>query len=203
MDNPSALNTPDRNRARNIILLIIILIVAATAYLLFSNRGSKLPKPNTQPTLDVQNIVNTYLQAKEDRVGADRTTTTSWLNDIKPVVTSGLLDSLQPKGTSPTSNVPYNYTYAHNNDYIVRVSISNCKWSSEGLKPTSSNGVDHGVIICKLVDETVNRTSQQAIPPSSLQFGWPYSGQQQSPVLGLVKQNGHWLIEGDATGNNR
>jgi hypothetical protein len=172
-------------------LLLLFLFIG-----LLWEHSNKAPRADSSVSKEALAAISRYEQAKQNSVGADQTSPSSWLNEIKPITTPSFWSSLQPNSSSTTSDVSYDYTYAHQNNLVVRISLSNCYWSSIYAKPTANSGV----VLCGLNDTTINSKTGQTVPVDSLQFGWTRTGKQTPPNLTLVKLNNHWLIESDNTG---
>ena len=170
-----------------------ILMTGVVVLLIMSNRG---PKPGGRPEKAVLDIVQTYVQAREDAIGADMASPTTWLDSIKPIVTSAWLNTLQPSENASTGNVPFDFVTAHQNSYVVKASLSNCSWDSILQKPSG----DRGLVVCNLNDKTINRTTGAEINASNLPFGWSFTGKQTPVQISVVKQNDKWLVDGDSTG---
>lgn len=196
--------TANKRTARILPFVIIglLLIVVVAIYTLGQKQSAELPEVGSEPEQAVLDIVERYVQAKENRVGADQKTATDWLNTVKPIVTKTMFERLKPSGKIITSSIPFNYTYAHQKKYIVKTELDKCIWGGEGFKPSKDeNGGIRGVVVCSLIDKTVSSETGSEVPASNIEFGWPYNGKQQSPVIELTLRNGQWLINADETGN--
>ncbi len=170
-----------------------LLMLGVVGLLILSNRG---PKPGGRPEKAVLDVVQTYVQAREDAVGADMGSPTSWIDRVKPIVTSAWYDTLKPPEVAPTGNVPFDFVTAHQNSYVVKASLTNCSWDSILQKPSS----DMGLVVCNLKDKTINRTTGAEISAGSLPFGWSFTGSQTPVQINMIKQGSKWLVGGDSTG---
>jgi hypothetical protein len=176
--------------------VLMLAIIAGAILLPRLNGHNAAPEPDSDVPAEVLAAISTYEQAKENSVGADQPSPTSWLEKIKPVTTKVFWNSLQPVPSAATGGAPYDYTYAHQNNLVVKARVSGCYWSSVYSKPTASNGV----VICSLGDTTLDHNTGREVPASSLQYGWTRTGKQMPSKLLLEKQAGKWLIGGDSTG---
>jgi hypothetical protein len=172
------------------LLLLIIVVVVIGA------RKNAAPQGGKAPSAEVLAVVQKYIQAQEDSVGADQSSPTSWIDGLKSITTTAWFAKLQPVDNPSTGTTPYNFTLAHQNNYTVKANLSGCAWDNITLKPTA----DKGLVNCSLSDETIQRTTGKSIPAADLPFGWTAVGPQDSPRLVLVKQAGKWLVNGDLSG---
>jgi hypothetical protein len=176
----------------------ILLIIVISIFAFMHPRKDQLSAGKVLPD-EVLSTVRQYIQAREDSLGADQSSPTSWINSIKNISTQKWYNQLQPPADSSTGSTPYNYTFAHQNGYIVRASLSNCGLNDILLKPAQ----DRALVACSLEDQTIKKSSGESISSSDLPFGWPYVGRQTAPQIIIVKENGKWLVDGDATGQGQ
>jgi hypothetical protein len=182
-------------KKRTILIAAVLLVVVAVIVLATYHKNSA-PQGGKTPSKDALNAVQVYIQAQENSVGADQASPTSWINKVKSVTTASWFSKLQPVADPTTGTIPYNYTFAHQKNYVVKANLSGCVWDNILLKPSATRGI----VNCSLQDETINKGSGTSIPASDLPFGWVAVGKQASPRLVLLNQNGKWLIDGDLTG---
>jgi hypothetical protein len=169
----------------------LIFLVALT--LLATNKSSR------QPSSEAIAAVTQYLQAREDSVGADHTTPTAWLDSVKPIITPSWLAALTPRGMPSTGDVNNEYRLAHEQGYVVKATVSGCAWNNILLQSTSSKGA----IACGLTDSTIEKGTGQEIPAEQLPFEWTRTGHQAPATIIVERQNGHWLVSKDATGQGQ
>ncbi len=183
-----------QSRTRYLIIISVVIFGAIfITYLLTNKPKNATSKIDTRPPREAIAAVETYVKARENSVGADQASSTAWLNSIRTIVSAALYRELQPNPSSSTSTTSNEYITAHSSGYIVDAQLSNCAWDLEIGRPTETSGT----IFCDLNDTTLDQTSKQAVPTSSLPFGWTRSGSQNSTVVSVVKQNGKWLVSKD------
>jgi hypothetical protein len=175
-------------------LIIALALIIFLAIYSHSNNQTPLKSGKTLPD-EVLNVAKQYIQAREDSMGADQSSPTSWVNSVKGVLSEDWFNKLQPPASSTTGSTPYNFTFAHQNGYVIKSNLSHCGVNDILFKPTDSNAV----VACSLEDQTVKQSTGVAIAAADLPLGWSYVGKQTPPQILLVKQNGKWLIDGDAT----
>ncbi len=163
-----------------------------------SSSPSSPKLPNPHPPQEVLAVVNAYIQARENAVGADQTTPTAWIAKVQQITTTSWFTELQPKGDSSTAGGLADYYLAHRNGYIVKTRLSQCIWDFKIALPTANNGV----VYCELNDTTVSQATGAVISASSLPFGWSHTGRQIPLTLKLVKQNHSWLVNEDISGGD-
>jgi len=185
-----------RNKRLLVTCLATILVLVVAIGILTKRNNAPAPKAYSTPSQAVLSVIDKYLQARENSIGVDQSSPSSWLSTIKPLVTQEWFMHLQPAQNPSTSSIPYDYTYAHQNGYIIRATTSNCYWQGVYGKPTSANGT----ILCSLTDKAIDQKTGKEVPASSLEFGWVHTGQQPPPILVLIKQGSGWLISEDDTG---
>ncbi len=189
----------EKPRNRLYLYLVSLVVLAIIGMLIIktlhhsNSQKTQLSNINVKPAQDAINVVTKYLQAREDSVGADQASPTSWLGRVKSITTSSWYSQLQPSGSTQTSSVSSEYQVAHSKGYIVKASASNCFWSLEAMTPTANEGV----MYCGLVDATVQRSTGNKLPAATLPFGWSRSGTQPAATLHVIKQNGNWLVDDD------
>jgi hypothetical protein len=172
------------------------LIIGAVAFIaiviivgLFTNGPTKKPTSAGVPDSIIK-PVTTYIQAHEDAIGADQTSPTSWLDSVKSVTTIEWFKSLQPSQDNSTGSASFPYTTAHENDYKVVAKVSDCNWVGVTPDPDTATSVK---VLCSVYD-SVTTTKGDAVPSSSLPYGWSSVGQQAPVVLSLVKHSSSWLV---------
>ena len=176
-----------------IVLIFVLLVLAA----LKSNTVAPAPKaPNTTAPADAIAVATRNITAREDSVGADQSSPISWTNAITTITTPDWLAKLQPDPNGSTAGGLGEDNVAHNQGFLVRASVSNCRWNLEASEPTTSAGI----IFCDLSDTTISQAGGQQVPDLSLPSGWTHTGTQIAPTIGLIKQNGVWLVNDDSTG---
>lgn len=181
-------------------LIAVLILVAGIILALRDSNNSKLPSAgNSQPPQAAVRVTSVYLQAREDSVGFDQSSPTSWLNTVKSITTPAWFARLQPNPDTPTTNVPGDYRLAHSHHFKVRADVSNCVWDRQIAVPTSSSGT----MSCSIYDNTINAATGTIVPLASLPFGWAHNGQQLPAIISLVKQNGTWLVGLDTSGQGQ
>lgn len=190
-----ASNMP-RKRLVAFVIVLVIVIFAILLGLMLGARQSNAPEAYSKPSDEVMAVVTKYIQSREDSIGADQSSPTSWLKDVKAITTASWFASLQPVSNPSTGGVPYSYTYAHQKSYVVKANLNTCYWEGLSGGPTKNGGT----VLCALSDTTIDMDSGKVIPASSLQIGWTRTGKQLAPRLELVMQNHQWLVNGDSSG---
>jgi hypothetical protein len=174
--------------------LIIIFMLLLVAWLSLSGAGK--PEAGKEPSKEVLDVVRAYVQAQQNSVGADQVSPNSWVNQVKSLTTDSWFKTLTPSTSPSTGETPYNYTYAHQNNYTVKAALSGCLWDST-LSPPNRQA---GLVDCRLEDQTIDRDTGQTVPASELPFSWTAVGEQMDPRISVVKRDGKWLVNGDLTG---
>lgn len=193
-------------KKRRLLVVVGALIVLGGAAFYWIGRGKTPPTTNpaastTQdnkyiPQKEVTAVVQKYVQARENRVGDNHHRPTDWLLEVQTITTPGWFATLQPSSKNPTGNASAEYYTAHDNHYVVKARVSGCMWDVEDKKPTATSGD----VYCDLTDTTYSSVSDQEVPSGQLPFGWTHFGPQTPVVLEMVKQDGKWLVNEDATG---
>lgn len=179
--------------ALGVVLLVGVLYLFVQPRVDKKNSGyNEVPPPSSE----IVELVTKYLQARENSVGSNQSSPTSWIDEVKPLVTSNWLGALHPKSDTTTGNANAEYTIAHENNYTVKATVSDCIWDIEQAEPTASDGV----IYCDVTDSTVLHTSGNTTAAENLPFGWSRNGPQNPATIKVVKLNGKWLISYDNTG---
>jgi hypothetical protein len=189
------------------LFFIVMILAVLVANSLHSKKSSSINNANetdenrsisTLPQV-VLDEVNTYIAAREDSVGVDQTSPTSWLDNIKTITTPTFYSSLVPDPNSPTSSVGNEYYVGHTSGYIVDAVISGCTWDLGTTQPKGS--LSSVYVFCNLVDSTIDRASGGPVSIASMPFGWTHYGTRPSPTIGLVKdKTGKYLINEDTVG---
>lgn len=153
--------------------------------------------PGAKPPTDAINTTTSYIQARENSIGADQTSPNSWLSSIQSISTPAWFNSLQPKQDPLMGSETNDYRTAHQNNYIIKTTLRNCIWDFKITRPTSTTGV----IYCELTDTTLYNSTKATVPNPLLPFGWTRTGNQIPAILYLIKQNNVWLVNKDGLGN--
>jgi hypothetical protein len=152
-----------------------------------STPGSTAPTTVPQLPQGVLSTADNYIQAREDSVGEDQASESSWFATIQPDTTAAFLAELQQDGEINNGD----YITAHNDGFTVKADVSGCTWS---LTDSTS-----GTLSCSLTDQTISAASGTEADPVTIPFGWTHNGQQPAVILNFVDQNNVWLISGDTT----
>jgi hypothetical protein len=149
-------------------------------------------------------LIQQYLSDREDSIGADQTSTTSWLTQVTPLMTANGLASANDYGPYSTAG---DYGVAHQYNWVIQVKLTYCTWAT----PTPSDlpsattttapplTATSGEVTCTFDDTVLNSATKAVIAPSQLPYGWLTTGPQPVATLALVNQNGQWLIDNDLT----
>jgi len=159
------------------------------------------PTPQNPIPAAILATIKSYASARENSIGANQTSPTSWLTQVAPLMTAAGLASA--KQYSPLSTGG-SYAIAHQNNWIISASVTNCVWASQENEPTGQTvpsttvgPLTQASVNCVLNDTVEDSTSHQPIPSASLPYGWDRAGPQPPLSLVLVNQNGKWLISSD------
>ncbi len=205
------LPTPSTSR-KKLVVGMVVLVLAIVIAIIGASSFHKTPKGSTPApskpsgttnTTGVQTsalaVVNKYLQAREDSVGVDQSSPTSWILSVQPITTTAWYAQLQPPTNSSTGTVGASYYIARSHNYIVKADATSCVWDDEIIQHTSTTGA----IRCGLSDVTIDKTTSLPVQASTIPFGWVYTGQQIPPIIWVVNQNGTWLVNNDTTGQGQ
>jgi hypothetical protein len=171
-----------------LIALMLILGVATTGKKKAITKvdSTKVPAAIVQPA-------SAYIAGREDAIGDDQTSPSSWTNSVKNSITANWYQSLQPVQNSSTGSTPYTYTVAHDNHYRVSAKVTNCIWV--GSTPNIST-IKSVTVACSIYD-TVVHDNGSIVEASSLPYGWGNVGRQPVTVVTLEKQGSSWLVSGE------
>ncbi|HVS58458.1 MAG TPA: hypothetical protein VHD60_01835 [Candidatus Saccharimonadales bacterium] len=195
--NYPAIAPPEAPLRRNrliVIGVVLVFFVALLFLVFYRSHPSSSQNIAAAPPQPAISVVEAYVQAREDQVGADQPSPTSWLAIIKPLTTSSWFTQLQPPSQS-AGGAGADYFTAHTQGYVVKASLSNCVWNTN-VTPTTTQGV----ISCALSDSVIQQSTGQAVPASSLPFGWTRNDRQLPVTIKVVNQSGKWLVDSDLSG---
>jgi hypothetical protein len=94
--------------------------------------------------------------------------------------------------------VDANYYVAHQNHWVVKVSLTKCEWLSPTLATLTATS---GVVSCAVSDTVVDQASGAVVTASALPFAWTRNGQQPPAEVAVTLINGTWLVRADYTAN--
>ena len=84
-------------------------------------------------------------------------------------------------------SIPVSYLQIINNTPYSN--LSNCSFYQNNPSTTS--------VSCSLSDTVIYQNDNLLVPINNIPFGFIHSGTQPFVSLGLIKQNGQWLINSD------
>ena len=137
-------------------------------------------------------VAAAYLAARENAVSFTHPTPTSWLNEVRTIMTPAGLARLTKMGGGTTPL--FGFATAHDRRWSVATQVA-CE---ENVDPGHATAT-RVTLSCAVTDRTVDGTGTPVIV-GALPVSWPYNGLQISAVLLLVKSGGKWLVEADQTG---
>ena len=165
-----------------------------------------LPPPPSAPVVspDAVLTITKYVSAREDSIGADQTSPTSWLGQVKPLMTPAGYATAPQYGPLSSGGA---YATAHQMNWKISTSVSSCVWAIQGNEPTGSSSaatsttapITQGQVTCTLDDTVVNSATGAPIATSTLPYGWAATGAQPPVVVSLIDQGGVWLIDADTS----
>src|SRR5579859_237023 len=140
---------------RMFITTVVILILAAIVVFFVlphhpKNTTNSSTATVTKPLSEAIDVSTKFIQARENAVGADQPTPSSWLTNIKSLVTDSLFSTLQPAG-STTSNTSADFYTSHSNGYLVKANLTDCSWI------VNTSDTASGIISCALNDSTIDQ----------------------------------------------
>jgi hypothetical protein len=209
-------NNPDPQKTRLILIGIGVFAVICIIGLIlaFTSHGKKgadgntsaSPSPEASASPGVADegtlppeiipLVTAFAQARENAVGVDQPTPTSWISAVQSIITPKFLAQLQPPTDGTAGSASGEFNIAHDNGYVVKATLDNCNWDLERTKPTATSGS----VFCNLTDTTINKATGAAASEGTIPFGWSHTGTQLPLIVEVVKQNGKWLINTDVSG---
>ncbi|MBV8981624.1 MAG: hypothetical protein JO086_12045 [Acidimicrobiia bacterium] len=148
------------------------------------------------PSPEVLAATTAFVDRREDRVGADQPSLTSWLPGVHPYVTSAMYARLQPRPDDPTGTPRGDFDIAHQRGYVVRAHPTNCIWDLQKPAPTPTSGW----VYCDLTDTTVDAVTGAPVSQAVLDAHWTENGPQDPLIVAVVKNGDRWYVDEDATG---
>ena len=151
------------------------------------------PKSYSPVTGQALNDITQYIDERENQNSVTQQSPTSWVQAIKPYVSSSFYAQMSQQGSAPSPQGEWDI--AQKGGYIVNAQLSDCLWNGgiEPLTPTSA------AISCNLTDIT-EFTNGQAVPPSQINYGWQYEGQQVQVDLLMINNGSGWVVNQDVSG---
>ncbi len=135
-------------------------------------------------------VVNEYIKAREDSVGSNQSSASSWLNTVQPILSASFYNQLVSSyNNSLTGQESNDYIIAHSNNFIITTALYSCVYQ---LNTTSTATVN-----CSLNDTVEYQQTNSIVPVANIPFGFLHSGIQPYISVGLINQNGQWLINSD------
>ncbi len=151
----------------------------------YSNLSSENSSSNT-----IMSVVTQYINARENNIGSNQSSPSSWVNNIKNILSSNFYNQIiSSYNNSLTGQESNDYITAHNNGFIINANLSNCSFYQNNPSTTS--------VSCSLSDTVIYQNDNLLVPINNIPFGFIHSGTQPFVSLGLIKQNGQWLINSD------
>lgn len=137
-------------------------------------------------------VARAYLQVRENQASYYQSSSTSWLAQAQPLMTTAGFAALQ-QGTGGGSG-GYAYVEMHHKQWKVDTQVTCQTYPDAG--PVTATSM---TISCGLTDTTVTATGSP-VPQSSLPNLWPYGGVQPTATLQMQMSGSSWLVASDETG---
>ena len=153
--------------------------------------------PTTVPTMgeapsETISVAERYLDARENALAWNHDKPSSWLKEVKPIMTTDGYQKLS-EGYSDEGNPGYAWSLSHREGLAVKVATDCAVPSAAGSTKTQVT------LQCGVTDQVVDK-SGKPIPLTKIPDAWTHVGPQPPAVLSLVAKDGEWLINADLTG---
>lgn len=161
--------------------------------------GQENRQPGVEPVDNesLQGTAEDYLNARENQMSYQHEKPLDWLDDVKPLMTQEAFAELEEstgggEGVSSGGNA---WAISHEEGLAVQAEVGECGVDmAAGLDEPDSK-----MVRCPVTDVVVDEDGDP-VPSTEIPSMWPYVGPQRPAVLHMVREDGQWKVQMDATG---